>query len=70
MTTTNMVDLDNLLGLAEISARYDISYSTALSWTRSRGFPNPVKTFKMGPAWLAGDIDDWRSTANTRRRAR
>jgi predicted DNA-binding transcriptional regulator AlpA len=70
MTTAQIIDLNNLLGLAEIAERYDLSYSTALSWTRSRGFPVPVKVFKMGPAWLAGDIDEWRKTASTRRRAR
>ena len=59
MTTTKHVDLDHLLGLAEIAATFDVPYSTALSWTRNRTFPAPVKTFKMGPCWLLADILEW-----------
>jgi predicted DNA-binding transcriptional regulator AlpA len=71
MTTPKLiVDLNEILGLAEIASHFDLSYSTALSWTRSRGFPAPIRTFKMGPAWLLSDIQDWKKTANTRRRAR
>jgi hypothetical protein len=60
MTATRTVDLDNLLGLAEIASKFDVPYSTALSWTRARGFPAPVKVFKMGPAWLYQDVADYR----------
>jgi predicted DNA-binding transcriptional regulator AlpA len=70
MTATRTVDLDNLLGLAEIASEFDVPYSTALSWTRSRGFPAPVKVFKMGCAWLRSDITEWLKTPNTRRRVR
>jgi predicted DNA-binding transcriptional regulator AlpA len=67
MTPTKTVDLGHLLGLAEIAAEYGISYSTALSWTRGRGFPQPVKTFAMGSCWLKSDIDEWRKAPNRRR---
>lgn len=58
--TTQTVDLDHLLGLAEIAEYFKVPYSTALSWTRSRAFPAPVKQFKMGPAWLLDDVADFR----------
>lgn len=57
---TNLIDLDDLLGLAELALQFQVPYSTALSWTRSRGFPAPVKEFKMGPAWLYEDVANWR----------
>jgi hypothetical protein len=60
MTSTKTVELDHLLGLAEIAAEFEVPYSTALSWSRQRTFPAPVKTFKMGPCWLFADIYDWR----------
>lgn len=65
--TTNLIDLNHLLGLAEIATEYGISYSTALSWTRSRGFPAPAKSFSMGACWLKPDIDEWRIKPNRRR---
>lgn len=65
-----IVDLDHLLGLAEIAQRCDVKYSTALSWTRNRTFPAPVKVFKMGPCWLLPEVEEWRKTDNTRRRVR
>lgn len=58
--TNRTVNLDNLLGLAEIAERFQVPYSTALSWTRNRAFPAPVKEFKMGPAWLYDDVADYR----------
>jgi hypothetical protein len=58
--TNRTVNLNDLLGLAEIALQFQVPYSTALSWTRSRGFPAPVKEFKMGPAWLYDDVAAYR----------
>lgn len=69
MTTTNLVELDHLLGLAEIAAEFKVPYSTALSWTRQRSFPAPVKQFKMGPCWLFADVYDWNRNRNSPKEA-
>lgn len=52
--------LEDLLGLAEIADRFKVPYSTALSWTRTRNFPAPVKVFKMGPCWSYDDVAEYR----------
>lgn len=57
---TYLVNLDNVGGLAELAARYDVPYSTVLSWSRTRSFPTPCKTMKMGPMWDFNATDRWK----------
>jgi predicted DNA-binding transcriptional regulator AlpA len=60
MTETKTVyALVDLLGLAEVASSFDVPYSTALSWSRTRTFPAPVKAFKMGPVWSFSEIYAW-----------
>jgi hypothetical protein len=58
--TTRIANLDNLMGLAEMAIRFEVPYSTALSWTRTRDFPAPVLVLKMGPIWLYDDVAEYR----------
>lgn len=67
--TEHMIHLDDLLGLAEIAINWNVPYSTALSWSRQRTFPAPVKQFKMGPAWDRHDVANWRQERNTAKEA-
>jgi predicted DNA-binding transcriptional regulator AlpA len=53
-------ELEDLVGLAEMAQGFGVPYSTALSWTRTRGFPAPVKVFKMGPAWSRNEVAEYR----------
>ena len=57
---------ENILGLAEIAARFNVPYSTALSWTRSRGFPKPYVELKMGPIWTYASVYEWKTAKESK----
>jgi hypothetical protein len=52
--------LNDLCGLAELAERFEVPYSTVLSWSRTRDFPAPAKQFKMGPCWSYDEIAEYR----------
>lgn len=48
MTETKIADL---VGLAEISERRNVSRNVASGWTRKHDFPRPKHQLRMGPMW-------------------
>lgn len=48
-----------LLGLSEIADRLHTTRQRANELSRTDAFPAPQAELRMGPVWLAADIDRW-----------
>lgn len=58
--------MPELLGLYELAQTYGVPKSTALSWTRRHGFPEPAYRMGAGTFWLKSDVDAWRAPEKVR----
>lgn len=48
-----------LMGVAEIAARLNVSKQRADQLTRTGSFPKPVSELASGRIWRAGDVTKW-----------
>ena len=55
------VDVDDLVGAAEIAERLGLASSSVVrDWRRRYAdFPSPVLTLRMGPVWHWPDVASW-----------
>lgn len=58
---THNVDVDELLGLAEVAELYGVTTNVIGNWrVRSTRFPAPVHRVRATPLWLRSDLLAWR----------
>ncbi|MGG4447659.1 helix-turn-helix transcriptional regulator [Brevibacillus porteri] len=62
------VNLDDIMGLAEVSAMTGKSKQYIKIYLEREQFPEPVKTLASGPLWLRGQIQTWMDTPRPRGR--
>lgn len=69
MAVGKSVDVDDLVGAAEIAERLGLASSSVVrDWRRRYAdFPTPVLTLRMGPVWRWPDVEAW-ATATGRAR--
>lgn len=50
-----------LVGVAEISEKYDVPRTTISMWDvhDRHGFPKPLERLGMGPVYWADEVDAW-----------
>ncbi len=48
-----------LVGAAEIQDLLGVTRTRVHQITRTKGFPDPYATLRMGSVWVADEVDDW-----------
>lgn len=54
-----MIDVEQLVGAAEIAALLGVSRQRVTQLTGRQDFPAPVQTLAMGKVWLLDDVREW-----------
>lgn len=58
-----LAKLGGVVTVADLEARWGITYSTAHDYVRRDGFPAPWQSIgTRGQLWLAAEVDLWRNT--------
>ena len=62
------VELDDIMGLAEVSDMVGKSKQYVKTYLERGQFPEPVKVLASGPIWLREQIQTWMDTPRPRGR--
>lgn len=62
------VNLDDIMGLAEVSEMVGKSKQYIKTYLERGQFPEPVKTLASGPLWIRQQIQEWIDTPRARGR--
>jgi predicted DNA-binding transcriptional regulator AlpA len=50
---------EDLVGISEIAAMYDVAKNTAWRWSQREDFPEPEARLSSGPIWKRPDVEVW-----------
>ena len=59
MAKTELIDLDDLMGVSEIGAFFGVDPRTVSQWRQRGIFPEPDKVLEMGDLWLKVTMVEW-----------
>ena len=62
------VELDDIMGLSEVSEMVGKSKQYVKTYVDRGTFPKPVKELASGPLWLRDQIQEWMDTPRVRGR--
>jgi predicted DNA-binding transcriptional regulator AlpA len=53
------VSPEDLVGVSEIAAMFDVAKNTAWRWSQREDFPGPEARLSSGPIWKRTDVKAW-----------